>query len=438
MILAKPITNEPRSTVAHMILTYLPYWIFADRHILKVLEMIDGSLQEVIFSNKDLSDIFNFLTKNNLIEDSKDKIDVEEKYVLQYITLNITNSCNLFCKHCYIDAGINGKMNMSIQEAMLVVNKLKKITADTCNIIVSGGEAFQNLDCISILKYISMNTNWKITVVSNGTLITDEIALELSKIKKLSVQISLDGAKKETHEFLRGKNTFDKTIAAIERLKKYDIEAVFLQPINNVGRARDNKLVRVDDSIIFEKVLKYLLHSGENIKIGTLESKYISNIRLLDKCDYCGTGSATLAIQPDGNIYPCPNMILPEMKIGNIFLDEIVKLWIESPILNELRKLNVNINLDEKCRECEVKHFCGGGCRGVAYQNTGKLNALSINCEYEKKQRIAMLWAIAENPELCQNECERQMKLSEKRLMEIDEAYSSIIREYEKENQRLY
>lgn len=132
------------------------------------------------------------------------------------------------------------------------------------------------------------------------------------------------------------------------------------------------------------------------------------------------------------------HMILPEMKIGNIFLDEIVKLWIESPILNELRKLNVNINLDEKCRECEEKHFCGGGCRGVAYQNTGKLNALSINCEYEKKQRLAMLWAIAENPELCRNECERQMKLSEKRLMEIDEAYSSIIREYEKENQRLY
>ena len=62
-----------------------------------------------------------------------------------------------------------------------------------------------NPECISILKYLKQEGFKSLNIVSNGTLIDDNIANQLKEIENLSVQISLDGASKEVHERIRGK-----------------------------------------------------------------------------------------------------------------------------------------------------------------------------------------------------------------------------------------
>lgn len=439
----------------------IPYWIFVDQNTANIIKTINGlelqdavdECKEKINSNitiEDIQELLSFLKSQDLIETKEnEEIPQNDVYALQYITLNITDCCNLYCKHCYINASGSKKYFMSYEEACTVIGYLKPIAVDTCNIIVSGGEALLNKDCMEILRYISNSTKWKITLVSNGTLINDDMANNLSQIKNLAVQISLDGASENVHDFIRGKGNYRRTIEALNCLSKYDIElylspivtkglfneledyfelakryhvkAVFLQPINCVGRAKENKLQRINDADVFKKVIDIYNKDPDLKKItpGTLESRYVSNIRLLNSCNYCGTGSATLTVQPNGDLYPCPNNIYESMKLGNIFENNIAYIWFKSPKLRMLRELNVDKNLSGKCHNCVVKHFCGGGCRGTTYQNTGDIHSLSITCEYEKQQRIEMLWALAKNPNLFIEESSRENEKSEIRLNEI-------------------
>lgn len=441
----------------------IPYWLYVNDIFVRLLGLINGrtrrELLKIVHSEisnnvsiEDIDSVLDTLRKADVLKnincDEDEKGDIRG-CVLQYITLNITDTCNLFCKHCYIDAGQTKRTFLNLEKAIYIVNKLKQIAIDSCNIIVSGGEATLNSECLEILEYISNNTCWTITLVTNGTMITDSLASSLSKIRHLSVQVSLDGATSDVHDEIRGKGNYEKTIKGIKKLTDYGntvylspivteklygelddffelakdlkAKAVFLQPINNVGRAKYNKMIRVDDSKVFLKVLDIYRKDYDLIHMvkGTLEAKYLSNIKVLDKCDYCGTGSSTLAIQPNGDLYPCPNLIDGRMRIGNIFRDDIFELWMNSDILEGLRRLNVDKNLDEKCKKCCVKHFCGGGCRGIAFQNTGDIHACSGTCEYEKKQRIEMLWALVKDDKLFAGEINRHLEISEKKEAEI-------------------
>ena len=111
--------------------------------------------------------------------------------------------------------------------------------------------------------------------------------------------------------------------------KQLNAIAVFLQPINNVGRARTNGLKRVRDVIVLRKLIEIYESDPEILKLvpGSLEAKYISSICLLSKCNNCGVGSTTLLIQPNGDLYPCPNNINLKMRLGNIFVDSFNEIW---------------------------------------------------------------------------------------------------------------
>jgi len=445
------ILNKEEDINSLIIWPDLPYWLYVNDQVLNLIQNINGLTYDSIILNyknsevsleEDIKEILILLLEAGAasFENKFESEHPRTEYVLQYLTLNITNNCNLYCKHCYIDASEEKKKFMSLSEAKLIIDKLNTIMIPSCNIIISGGEALLNKDCINILKYFNYIKKGKLTLVTNGTLITPELSKALKEVDNLSIQVSLDGASKAVHEKIRGSNTFERTINGIKTLSednhtiylspivteelyeeldayfslaaKLKVKAVFLQPVNCVGRAKSNKINRVDDSLVFKKVVEVYEKFPDLINMvrGTLEIKYLTSIKLLDRCFYCGTGSSTLCIQPNGDIFPCPNTIIDELKIGNMFIDDIQKKWTDSQILNKLRNININVNLNEKCRNCEVKYFCGGGCRGAAIQNTGDLYSLSDSCEYEKKQRIEMLWYVAQKPEMFQTEVDYSIK----------------------------
>ena len=82
--------------------------------------------------------------------------------------------------------------------------------------------------------------------------------------------------------------------------------------------------------------------------------------------------------------------------------------------------ISVNKNLPSKCAECEVKLFCGGGCRGVAIKSTGNLYGMSPECESSKNRLIEMIWTAAKEPDLFNYEIERNQKMDEVLENEIE------------------
>jgi len=147
---------------------------------------------------------------------------VSEKDNNFYFQWHITNKCNLRCSHCYQNNYTNS-LDMSIQELKDIANKLFPILSKwkkKGDISITGGEPFIRKDLFPFLEYLDSSQEIShLHILSNGTLITDEVIEGLKKFTKLdSIQISLDGSYPETHDRIRGPGNFDKAIKGIRIL----------------------------------------------------------------------------------------------------------------------------------------------------------------------------------------------------------------------------
>ncbi len=128
----------------------------------------------------------------------------------------ITNTCNYHCSYCMFSSEsktIEDELNT--KEVMKTIKELKE--HHFTHIKFTGGEPFVRKDMIQILQYASQ-LGFDMDVSTNASLLTNEMAQELSKMKIPMVHVSLDGSDASTHEEVRGKNTFEKTVRGIRNL----------------------------------------------------------------------------------------------------------------------------------------------------------------------------------------------------------------------------
>ncbi len=133
---------------------------------------------------------------------------------LRYLELQITDRCNLQCRHCYIGEGSH--QDLSMNQIQKVFEEFEEIQG--LRLLLSGGEPLLHPHFWEINDLLQ-NDVFRSVLLSNGTLITRERA---QKLRVHEVQISLDGMK-EGHESLRGKGTFEKTIMAIDHLQEANL-----------------------------------------------------------------------------------------------------------------------------------------------------------------------------------------------------------------------
>lgn len=243
---------------------------------------------------------------------------MSEIYKLDEVRHIITMHCNLECLHCYLNGG--GKNN---QQKQTIINDdvLEKFYSKYKPNVVSatGGEPLLNKKMVKLLGKVINSYGGALEVVTNGTLIDEEFVDELQQLNpKTFYQISLDGMK-EYHNYLRNSDSaFERAIRGIKiisdrniRLKvrftatdknfedlpklielldnfeNKNIELV-IRPIVSCGRANDNNLEFSKEYSVFNRL------NSKNIKISTT-----------DNSGKCGCGVDTVAIDAEGNIYPC-------------------------------------------------------------------------------------------------------------------------------------
>ncbi|HMK77872.1 MAG TPA: radical SAM protein [Thermodesulfobacteriota bacterium] len=133
---------------------------------------------------------------------------------LRYLEIQITDRCNLQCRHCYIGEGSH--RDLTKKQIQSVLEEFEEIQG--LRLLISGGEPLLHPHFWEI-NDILRNHAFRSVLLSNGTLITKEVA---QKLRVHEVQVSLDGVK-EGHELLRGKDTFEKTMAAIDHLQQANL-----------------------------------------------------------------------------------------------------------------------------------------------------------------------------------------------------------------------
>lgn len=148
---------------------------------------------------------------------------------LETVSIDITNKCNLRCKHCFNYSGEQSRncKELSDQEFLKIINEVCDYKPKT--ICICGGETLLRkeliIKCIEMIKRRT-NEYTSVNLVSNGFFLDNDIASKLKNAKIDLIQVSLDGASSDTHNWLRNnEDAFKKALKALRVLKEYNISS---------------------------------------------------------------------------------------------------------------------------------------------------------------------------------------------------------------------
>lgn len=135
-------------------------------------------------------------------------------YELAGCYIEITSRCNLRCKHCYNESGELRK-ELDLQAFLNAYDGIPD--TEECSITLSGGEPLLHPQVWEFIDRIQKRKSTKNLIITNATLITEDIAKRLVK-SGINVQISLNGSCPTTHDKLCGKGNFEKTLCGMDKL----------------------------------------------------------------------------------------------------------------------------------------------------------------------------------------------------------------------------
>lgn len=139
--------------------------------------------------------------------------------------IDITSRCNLRCAHCYNQERYWDKESKyreySYDEIVCIVNKLSNLNFTRIHLL--GGEPLMSSNILDMIKEAT-SQNLKVSIVTNGTLLTKEVMYNLCDLGVSSISISLDGITEESNDKIRGKGVFKKVISNLKEsieIKEY-------------------------------------------------------------------------------------------------------------------------------------------------------------------------------------------------------------------------
>ncbi len=96
----------------------------------------------------------------------------------------------------------------------------------------------------------------------------------------------------------------------------------------------------------------------------------------------CGAGTGVLSIAANGDVYPCHAFHVPEFKAGTIKNDSLETIYRNSLVFAKFKETTVDSI--EKCKDCHLRYFCGGGCRASGYYHKKSLLSTDPMCHLYK------------------------------------------------------
>ena len=112
----------------------------------------------------------------------------------------MTRRCNLQCVHCYSNSrDIEYPGELDTAEGKALIDDLAAFGAPA--LLLSGGEPLMRPDFIDLARY-AVRKGMRVSVSTNGTLITEDMAREFREIGLAYVGISFDGVG-DTHSRFR-------------------------------------------------------------------------------------------------------------------------------------------------------------------------------------------------------------------------------------------
>ena len=329
------------------------------------------------------------------------------------ISWNTTNACNMYCDHCYRDAGFKAEEELNTTEAKTLLDQIAK--AGFKIMIFSGGEPLMRPDIIELVEH-AVSVGLRPVFGTNGTLITEEMAHKLKKAGAMGMGISLDSLDIEKHnKFRKFPNAWEGAVQGMRNCRKaglpfqihttvmdwnsHELEAItdfavaegavahhffFLVPTGRGANIEEESL----RAKAYEDVLERIMKKQQAVSIELKPTCAPQFMRIAAQMGMkmrfgrgCLAGTSYCIISPRGKVQPCAYLNIPLGDVRETPFDEI---WKNNEVLNKLRTLDYKGG----CGTCEYKRACGGCRARAAYYHDGDYMAEEPWCLYHGRTGV--------------------------------------------------
>jgi radical SAM protein with 4Fe4S-binding SPASM domain len=380
--------------------------------------------------------ILNALIKHSVAEECGHEDPIEdyqhfrkaENPYLKGIHWAVTGTCNLKCRHCYMEAPSRRYADMNGEDVIRIIEQF--VRANIVQVTITGGEPFVREDLLAIIETLQRKKIRVRQIYSNGLLITDTI---LKKIKDIGLSpafcLSFDGC--GTHDRMRGvAGTEQKVLDGIKRIrfagfpitvttaidriskmclpetyrrmKELNIQSWAVAPPFETGNwcSAGTNLSTAEEVDVYTPILRLWHDDGMpfRLQLGAFFNSVTDSVgkhlsksrrRYTPESYDCGVCRETPHLMSNGALLPCHAFSGTSLqdRMPNLRKQDLSEVWTRSnlqAVVNSKKKDLFQNN--QECADCDLFESCGMGCRARALMETGDVSAKDpLMCEILKK-----------------------------------------------------
>ncbi|WP_158080469.1 PqqD family peptide modification chaperone [Alkalithermobacter paradoxus] len=319
--------------------------------------------------------------------EKKERIIINEKgdenlIIPISLSLELTNSCQLRCVHCFNSSGIMRDNELTVNEFINIAQQFSELGTQT--IFLTGGEPFIKKDVNKLIDFVAKEFS-TVNIASNAYTLEEETIELISKHKNISIQVSIDGIE-NTHDKIRGVlGAYNKTIKNIKKLCEFKIPVAISFTMNdknvnelegvikkakeigcigvnigltsNSGRAKQNNIpTKIAKDFASKLVESHNKFSTPDFFVGLdiCETKIKDFFESIEYANKCGAGYNVIHIFADGRVSMCP--AIKKINLGNVRNQSISEILQHN---NIERVMNIPTPTKDICGDCEQYNMCG-------------------------------------------------------------------------------
>jgi len=334
----------------------------------------------------------------------------------------ITQACDLVCKHCRASAQENPAADELVTLQSLALLDQVATFPRKPTVVFTGGDPLKRADLFTLIKH-AVSLGLQTALTPSATPLATKAALEKAKSAGIGAfGISLDGPDAATHDAFRGfEGSFEKTLEMLESARSLGvpvqvntsitkrnyrkIDAIaellstqgimmwslfFLVP---VGRGVEEERITPEEYLqVFEQLWKHSQKQPYAVK--TTEAPHYRRFVLDQGGNPLATpqkqhqklrhraplgitdGRGIMFVSHNGEIFPAG--FLP-IVCGRFPGDSVVEVYQKHPLFKSLQDPDQYQGI---CGKCDSRHLCGGS-RARAYAVTGDPLGAEPDCLFE-------------------------------------------------------
>lgn len=292
---------------------------------------------------------------------------------LHELWLHTNNSCNLACTHCLVNSGPGETPGLAPEALLAVVREAVALGVE--RFYLTGGEPFLRPDIEILLRAITEEAGREAIVLTNATLFRGPRGNRLSSLSRQRVrfQVSVDGARPETNDPIRGAGTFVKALDGAKLLADLGFDVSLTTVVTRENLSELPELTRhtaqsgaksqhlmwshrrgraaQSDNGFFPETADILVALMETADEAARQGVALDNLEAARrrvngppgvKYDLGNAGWDSLCVYADGVVYPSAALAdHPPLACGRLGDTGLSEIFASSPILERFREASL-------------------------------------------------------------------------------------------------